>query len=34
MKVLYLILATTGWVWLLVAAVLVWSRLRFLGRHR
>jgi hypothetical protein len=30
MKVIYVILATAGWAWLVVAAALVWLRLRYL----
>jgi len=34
MKVLYRILATSGWVWLAVAFALVWLRLRYLRSRR
>ncbi len=32
MKVIYAILLTAGWVWLPIAAALVWWRLWYLGR--
>ncbi|MGE5612126.1 MAG: hypothetical protein ACM359_22960 [Bacillota bacterium] len=33
MKVIYVILATTGWIWLAVVVVLLWLRLRSLPRR-
>jgi len=33
MKVIYLMFVTTGWVWLAVAAAMVWLRVRHLRRR-
>jgi hypothetical protein len=34
MKVLYVILARAGWIWLAVAVVLLWLRLRSLHQRQ
>jgi hypothetical protein len=34
MKVIYVILATSGWIWLAVAVVLLWLRMRSLRQRQ